>query len=383
MKILSRGSGHRKNNGISDITESKLAAGEYLESSGYVPESDLSDSISISAPQLWEDDLYALDVPDNSGSPSSSSPSPATDSNSDAAFAADYLDSKVQNAGSWDEPGSLTGFGTLPLQSDQASSLEPLTLESKDVQARYNAVSNGILSTSYDDATSSASPSSSEPMVEVNAGIEPDANAEAGAGATDVPEVPENTTLDSGAGLQSGDTQAQDASSGKVADDAESQPVDNATSRPSDNAASQAAEDAANKPQSYEDDILASDDIPQTHEEIPVSDLSKLTRMQLLQLLRDVVYENQQLRRRLVETQKELDSSRKLAEESQSLSEAYSRLSALLNEAQTAMSQNGGSNVPGVGGASKDVELVGSHVAQTEAGDQQREGKKKKKEGKR
>ena len=85
MKILSRGSGHRRNSGISDITESKLAAGEYLESSGYAPESDFSDSISISAPQLWEDELYALGVPDNSGSPSSSSPvSTPTDSSGDA-----------------------------------------------------------------------------------------------------------------------------------------------------------------------------------------------------------------------------------------------------------------------------------------------------------
>ncbi|MGN0071865.1 MAG: hypothetical protein ACI361_08540 [Atopobiaceae bacterium] len=67
------------------------------------------------------------------------------------------------------------------------------------------------------------------------------------------------------------------------------------------------------------------------------TDLSKLTRLQLLELLKDAVAENERLKKELAETKKQLEDKRIAIEDSESLAEASLRLAGVFAAAQRAI----------------------------------------------
>ncbi len=67
------------------------------------------------------------------------------------------------------------------------------------------------------------------------------------------------------------------------------------------------------------------------------TDLSKLTRLQLLELLKDAVAENERLKKELEETKKQLEDKRIAIDDSESLAEASLRLAGVFVAAQRAI----------------------------------------------
>lgn len=66
-------------------------------------------------------------------------------------------------------------------------------------------------------------------------------------------------------------------------------------------------------------------------------DLSKLTRVQLLELLKDAVEENERLKKELAETKQQLEDKRIAIDDSESLAEASLRLAGMFAAAQKAI----------------------------------------------
>lgn len=105
----------------------------------------------------------------------------------------------------------------------------------------------------------------------------------------------------------------------------------------------------------------------------PETDLSKLTRLQILELLKDAMAENERLKKELAETKKQLEDKRIAIDDSESLAEASLRLAGVFAAAQHAIDLYGYNvSVERAGSASgdgsEDVDAE-SAAAQPEPGD--------------